>query len=378
MTIEKAKAKQGRERARRRNNSPPVLGASLTVSRRDQHRPTRRTLFRVRSQARQREAGAASVQGRRANARNHRAARIWPPIDSGIPRLATCFSQDHQRGQALSRCGFFQLPGIRPVDRSRRFRRQRFERIRASHQTAQNTEGIESTSSEKSNKTRKISYSLIITSGLITEGTSGKGRLQTIALHVYPLNIESMRHDHFIILNCPVIADLPPLSTTLYKRLYLHFSNLYQNKHDATSLSFEKDYAAICAEWFGGLKTMSYKAEIIRQLKPHLDALKHSGLIRSVEIVRRTKGDGFKIVFIDSQRPRAHRTDRLRRMPPVHRLYTRGSQNDQISDENIARHAAISRYVGSKQGTTRERAHQGTRARDRGTQQGAQRHIRHH
>jgi len=54
-------------------------------------------------------------------------------------------------------------------------------------------------------------------------------------------------------------SQLPPLSATLYKRLYLHFSNLYQNKHDATSLSFEKDYAAICAEWFGGLKTMSYK-----------------------------------------------------------------------------------------------------------------------
>ena len=253
MTIEKAKAKQGRESARRGNNSPPVLGASLTVSRRDQHRPTRRTLFRVRSQARQREAGAASVQGRRANARNHRASRIWPPIDSGIPRLATCFSQDHQRGQALSR------PGIRPVDRSRCFRRQSFERNRASHQTAQNTEVIESTSSEKSNKTRKISYSLIITSGLITEGTSGKSRLQTLALHIHPLIMESMRRDHFIILNWPVIAEFPPLSATLYKRLYLHFSNLYQNKHDATSLSFEKDYAAICAEWFGGLKTMSYK-----------------------------------------------------------------------------------------------------------------------
>ena len=52
-----------------------------------------------------------------------------------------------------------------------------------------NTEVIETTFSEKSNKTRKISYSLIITSGLITEGTSGGGRLQTIALQIHPRTI---------------------------------------------------------------------------------------------------------------------------------------------------------------------------------------------
>jgi Replication initiator protein A len=159
------------------------------------------------------------------------------------------------------------------------------------------TRVIETAVNEKKSQTRKISYSLIVTSGIITEGTSGKGRLQAVALQIHPLIMESMRRDHFIILNWPVIAELPPLSATLYKRLYLHFSNLYQNKHDATSLSFEKDYGDICAEWFGGLKPWRYKADIERQLKPHFDALKQSGLIKSAEVVRRAKGEGFKIVF---------------------------------------------------------------------------------
>jgi flagellar motility protein MotE (MotC chaperone) len=160
-----------------------------------------------------------------------------------------------------------------------------------------NTEVIETTINEKKSKTRKISYSLIVTSGIITEGTDGKGRIQTVALQIHQLIMESMRRDHFIILNWPVIAELPPLSATLYKRLYLHFSNLYQNKHDEATLSFEKDYETTCTEWFGGLKPMRYKTEIERQLKPHFEALKHSGLIKAAQIVRRAKGDEFKIVF---------------------------------------------------------------------------------
>ncbi len=160
-----------------------------------------------------------------------------------------------------------------------------------------NTRVIETTIDEKKRNTRKINYSLVVTSGIITEGTNGKGRVHAVALQIHPLIMESMRRDHFIILNWTVIADLPPLSATLYKRLYLHFSNLYQNRHTAASLSFEKDYEAVCAEWFGGLKPWRYKAEIERQLEPHFNALKHSGLIKSAEIVRRTKGSGFKIVF---------------------------------------------------------------------------------
>src|SRR5205823_5765989 len=63
------------------------------------------------------------------------------------------------------------------------------------------------------------------------------------------------------------------------------------------TLSFEKDYEATCAEWFGGLKPMPYKTQIERQLKPHPDALKQAGLIKSAQVLRRAKGDGFKIVF---------------------------------------------------------------------------------
>lgn len=160
-----------------------------------------------------------------------------------------------------------------------------------------NTEIIETTFSERKNQTRKIRYSLIVTSGIITEGSSENGRVKTVALQVHPLIMESMRRDHFIILNWATIAELPPLSAALYKRLYLHFSNLYQNEHNAQSLAFEKDYAAVCEEWFGGLQPRTFKAEIERQLKAHFDALKQSGLIKSAEIIRRSKGEGFKLVF---------------------------------------------------------------------------------
>jgi len=160
-----------------------------------------------------------------------------------------------------------------------------------------NTEIIETTFSEKTNQTRKIRYSLIVTSGIITEGTGENGRVKTVALQVHPLIMESMRRDHFIILNWATIAELPPLSATLYKRLYLHFSNLYQNEHNAQSLTFEKDYAAVCEEWFGGLQPRTFKAEIERQLKAHFAALKQSGLVKTAEIIRRTKGEGFKLVF---------------------------------------------------------------------------------
>ena len=160
-----------------------------------------------------------------------------------------------------------------------------------------NTEIIETTLNEKKSQTRKIRYSLIVTSGIITEGAGEGGKVKAVALQIHPLIMESMRRDHFIILNWATIANLPPLSATLYKRLYLHFSNLYQNKHDAQTLTFEKDYATICDEWFGGLQPRAFKADITRQLKAHFDALRQTGLIKSAEIVRRSKGEGFKLVF---------------------------------------------------------------------------------
>lgn len=41
----------------------------------------------------------------------------------------------------------------------------------------------------------------------------------------------------------------------------------------------------------------AFKADIARKLKAHFDALKQTGLIKSAEIVRRSKGEGFELVF---------------------------------------------------------------------------------
>lgn len=160
-----------------------------------------------------------------------------------------------------------------------------------------NTEIIETTVNEAKNQTRKVRYSVIVTSGIITDGAGDNGKVRAVALQIHPLIMESMRRDHFIILNWATIAELSPLSATLYKRLYLHFSNLYQNRHDAQTLAFEKDYATVCEEWLGGLKPRAFKTKIEQQLQAHFDALKHSGLIKTAEIIRRSKGEGFKLVF---------------------------------------------------------------------------------
>ena len=140
-------------------------------------------------------------------------------------------------------------------------------------------------------------FPLIITSGIIGEGHINNPRLRAAVLTVHPAIMDSMRRGHFAIFNWERLKKLEPAPSALYKRLFLHLSNLYQNQYSKDSLKFEKLYEDICAEWLGGLKPEKYKSRIQQQLGPYLAALQQTGLIRSVSIEKTTDAKNFKLVF---------------------------------------------------------------------------------
>ena len=143
-----------------------------------------------------------------------------------------------------------------------------------------------------------LNFRFFIDTAFIGEGTSIDAmRLSATKLTVHPVIIESMRHNHFVIFNWDRLWSLEPLTAALYKRLYIHLSNLYENHYDKTSLRFEKDYAQMCSEWLGGLAVQKHKSRITQQLAPHVDALATAGLLRSATIERKADGDGFKVAF---------------------------------------------------------------------------------
>ena len=145
---------------------------------------------------------------------------------------------------------------------------------------------------------RWVEFSLVITSGFVANSdATSPSRVKTAVITLHPVIIDSMRSGHFVVFNWDRVNSLSPLSAALYKRLYLHLSNLFENKHNRATLKFEKDYEAICGEWLGGLQPYPYKSRIEQQLKPHLDALKDAGLIRSWGVERKADGKGYKLVF---------------------------------------------------------------------------------
>lgn len=148
---------------------------------------------------------------------------------------------------------------------------------------------------------QSVRFSLFSTSGFIASGDALSPRkISSAILTLHPVVMSSMRKGHFIIFNWECVSTLEPLTAALYKRIYLHFSNLYEDKYDRDSLKFEKDYAAICEEWLGGLKPQKYRSLILQQLGTHLDALKSLGIIQSYSVERKTDS-GWKMVFKPGQ-----------------------------------------------------------------------------
>jgi hypothetical protein len=140
-------------------------------------------------------------------------------------------------------------------------------------------------------------FSILANLGFVGTGDATHPQhIHTAVLRLDPTIAENLRAGHFAIYNWERLEGMEPLTAALYKRLYLHLSNLYETQYNRHNLKFEKDYEAICAEWLGGLKPERFKSRIAYQMKTHFDSLRASGLVREVSIEPKVKG-GFKLVF---------------------------------------------------------------------------------
>ena len=125
-----------------------------------------------------------------------------------------------------------------------------------------------------------------------------QGLLDAIAIEIHPAVMRNIAKGQIAIFNWPVLEQLEPLQAALYKRLYLHFSNLYEmNGSRAQGLVFEKAYAAICEEWLGCLQCYRFKSDIEKQLQLHLFPLIKNGLLAHYNIEPMAKSQGFKLRF---------------------------------------------------------------------------------
>lgn len=151
---------------------------------------------------------------------------------------------------------------------------------------------------DKEESYQSIRFSMFAGTGFIAEGDElSPQKIRQAVLTLHPFVMNSMRSNHFAVFNWERVSALEPLTAALYKRLYLHLSNLYQDKYDRDNLKFEKDYEDLCGEWLGGLKPQAYRSLILQQLGSHLETLKTTGIIRAFSLERKADGAGWKVVF---------------------------------------------------------------------------------
>lgn len=160
------------------------------------------------------------------------------------------------------------------------------------------TAGVNRVNANASNKAFKTwSFSILANLGFVGKGDATHPQhIHAAVLRLDPTIADNLRAGHFAIYNWDRLAGMEPLTAALYKRLYLHLSNLYETQYHRANLKFEKDYETICEQWLGGLKPERYKSRIAHQLQAHFDMLQVSGLVREVLIEPKVKG-GFKLVF---------------------------------------------------------------------------------
>jgi hypothetical protein len=145
---------------------------------------------------------------------------------------------------------------------------------------------------------RKFDFNLLISSSLVGSGeVTQPTHIRSAVLTLHPVIMDSIRAGHLVIFNWARLANLEPIAATLYKRVYLNFITLYENKYDRRGLRFEKDYETLCGEWLGGLKPERYKSRILQQLGRYLDELREIGLISSCVVEKKKNGEGFKLAF---------------------------------------------------------------------------------
>lgn len=128
---------------------------------------------------------------------------------------------------------------------------------------------------------------------------AGRGKnINVCTIEVDKRIVQSLNKRHVAFFNWYRLHQLDTIGMVLYKRVFFHLSNLNHPQKSKESLSFEKDYKAICSEWLGGLKPERYKSRILQnQLGRHLEALKRTLLIRKYEVTKMADGKSFKLVF---------------------------------------------------------------------------------
>lgn len=143
-----------------------------------------------------------------------------------------------------------------------------------------------------------LSMRILVTSWFAGEGTiDAPRRLEAMALMPHPLILDAMRQRRFAMLPWSRLVDLSPVPHVIAKRLFLVFASLVERGGDRAAMVFEKDYAAICGEWLGGLRVERYVSDAQKQLRDAFDALHSIGMIRSGEVAKRATGAGLKVVF---------------------------------------------------------------------------------
>lgn len=157
----------------------------------------------------------------------------------------------------------------------------------------QSTRIICSIQNKEAKEYLEVKFSFLVT----TLFSSKNNSINECVVQVHDAIVASLNRNHAIWLNYDRLRTLDTIGMVFYKRLFFHFSNTYRSNTPRSTFSIDKDYAAICREWLGGLKPEKYKSRIEKQLGKYLESVQATGLISRYEIAPRVRGSGFKLVF---------------------------------------------------------------------------------
>lgn len=137
---------------------------------------------------------------------------------------------------------------------------------------------------------------------LISSYFSGKGNtLSSCSVQLHPVIMASLNKNYVAFFNHQRLQKLEPIGLVLYKQVFFNLSKQMHGKKGRPNLSYHKDYENICSQCLGGLKPQRYRADIVKQLGPHLDALISTGLISRYAISKNAGETGFNITFFAGQ-----------------------------------------------------------------------------
>lgn len=134
---------------------------------------------------------------------------------------------------------------------------------------------------------------------LVSALFAGQGpTLAQCSVRLAPEIIDSINRQHVAFFNLQRLSKLEPIGLVLYKRVFYNLSVLNRPGMKRHDLKFTKDYATLCREWLGSLKSLRYRSDIVKdQLGRHLDQLETTGLIRRWAIDKNADGRGFNVQF---------------------------------------------------------------------------------